>query len=87
MRNLIDYFQAGTIHRERKCYVFKVSKFSDLKTKILPFFKEFSILGSKGKDFRDWEKTLELLDQKVQLTNEGIEKIKKIKEGMNYGRK
>ena len=87
MRSFVHYFQAGTIHKERECYVFKVSKFSDLQTKIIPFFKQYPILGNKAKDFNDWQKILEILNHKPTLTKEGLDIIKSIKAGMNSGRK
>jgi hypothetical protein len=34
-------------------YVFKVTKFSELDEKIVPFFKDYPILGAKSKDFYD----------------------------------
>jgi hypothetical protein len=38
-------------------------------------------------DFEDFKKVAELMEKKEHLTLEGIEKIRKIKEGMNRGRK
>ena len=64
-----------------------MSKFSDLNSKIITFFKEYPILGSKYQDFSDWVQVIELMNNKVHLTKEGIDIIWKIKEGMNRGRK
>ena len=66
-------------------------KFSDLIDKIIPpiFTKNgwFSILGVKSKDFADWCKAAELMKNKAHLTAEGLDQIRKIKAGMNKGRK
>jgi NADH-ubiquinone oxidoreductase chain 2 len=63
--------------------VFIVRKFADISDKILPFFKEHEIRGIKREDFEDWVKVVELIRSKVHLTEEGVEKIRKIKSGMN----
>jgi hypothetical protein len=63
--------------------VFIVRKFADILDKILPFFKKHEIRGIKREDFEDWVKVVELIRSKLHLTEEGIEKIRKIKSGMN----
>lgn len=67
--------------------VFIVRKFADISDKILPFFKEHKIRGIKREDFEDWVKVVELIRSKLHLTEEGVEKIRKIKSGMNTLRK
>ncbi|OAX31509.1 homing endonuclease [Rhizopogon vinicolor AM-OR11-026] len=68
------------VFKNQDTYVFDVSKISDLNSKIIPFFKEYPILGSKIQ-------VIELMNNKVHLTKEGLDLIFKIKEGMNRGRK
>lgn len=63
--------------------VFIVRKFADISDKILPFFKDHEIRGIKREDFEDWVRVVELIKSKVHLTEEGVEKIRKIKSGMN----
>ena len=53
MRSLINYFNSGNVFKNQDTYIFDVSKISDLNSKIIPFFKEYPILGSKGQDFSD----------------------------------
>jgi hypothetical protein len=53
MRRCIDLFQGGSVIKDRTCYYFRISKFEDLFTKVLPIFKEAPILGNKAKDFKD----------------------------------
>lgn len=54
--------------------------------KIIPFFHTNKIMGVKSKDFNDWCKVAELIASKSHLTEEGLEKIRDLKSGMNKGR-
>jgi len=88
MRSLIAFFGCGSI-RERGLVVdFRVQKFSDLTHKIIPFFHKYPILGIKSPKvpFGDFCKVAKLMD-KAHLTKEGLDQIRKIKAGMNTGRK
>jgi hypothetical protein len=38
-------------------------------------------------DYLDLKRAAELLEKKVQFTNEGLEELRKLKAGMNSGRK
>jgi hypothetical protein len=67
--------------------LFRVQKFSDNLDKIIEFFHKHKIQGVKYEDFKDWCKVAKLMkDMKAHLTPEGLEKIVKIKKGMNKGR-
>ena len=55
--------------------------------KIIPFINKYSFTGSKKLDYLDFCKTAELIKDKSHLTPEGFNKIIKIKQGMNRGRK
>ena len=65
---------------------FIVSKFSEIFEKILPFFKKYPILGIKSEDFMDFCEVVNMMKVKVHLTQDGLNKIQKIKVGMNKGR-
>ena len=41
MRSLISYFNSGNVFKNQDTYIYDVSKFSDLNSKIIPFFKEY----------------------------------------------
>mgnify|MGYP003918723701 CR=1 FL=1 len=87
MESLINYLDCGLVFNQTEtAVVFKVRKFSDLIEKIIPFFVKYPILGVKSKDFEDFCKVAELMQNKEHLTAEGLEEIQKIKEGMNTGR-
>ena len=87
MRSLIEYFNCGKVYNRDDAYDFRVTKFSDLVTKIVPFFQNYPIQGVKHKDYLDWCKAVELIRNKDHLTKEGVGFILKLKEGMNTGRK
>ena len=87
MISLIELLQCGKIFKNRETFDFKVYKLSDILNKIIPFFKKYPILGVKALDFADFCKAAELMKNKAHLTKDGLEQIRKIKAGMNRGRK
>ena len=58
----------------------KVSNFTDISTKIIPFFTKYPLQAKKKKSFELFCKVAELLLQKHHLTTNGIEEIKLLKE-------
>nr|4YIT_A Chain A, Meganuclease I-AabMI [Gremmeniella abietina]4YIT_D Chain D, Meganuclease I-AabMI [Gremmeniella abietina] len=84
MKCLVDYFNWGRLARKRNVYEYQVSKFSDVE-KLLSFFDKYPILGEKAKDLQDFCSVSDLMKSKTHLTEEGVAKIRKIKEGMNRG--
>ena len=87
MRSLIELLKCGKIYRRGEAFDFKVSKLSDILNKIIPFFKKYPIFGVKALDFADFCKVAELMKDKMHLTQEGLDKIRQIKAGMNTKRK
>lgn len=65
---------------------FSVTKFKDIVEKIIPFFQKYPIQGVKALDFTDFVKVADLMKNKSHLNQEGIDKILRIKAGMNKGR-
>ena len=89
MKNLVEYFNCGSC-RERTTGLaidFNVDKFSDITDKIIPFFKEYRIIGQKAEDFNDFCKVAQLMKEKKHLTSDGVDQIRLIKAGMNKGRR
>ena len=62
--SFIWYFNCGNVYKNRDTFHFQVSKFSDITDKIIPFFKQYPILGVKALDFADWCKVAELMKEK-----------------------
>ena len=88
MISLAEYLKCGVISKHSKnAIVFKVTKFSDLNQNIIPFFSRYPIIGVKSKDFADFCKVAELMQNKEHLTASGLDQIRQIKAGMNTGRK
>ena len=85
-RSLIKYFHCGNVYKNRETFEYRVTKFSDIENKIIPFYKKYPILGVKLKDFEDFCKAAELMKNKAHVTKDGLEKIRKIKAVMNTGR-
>ena len=71
----------GRINREIGEFV--VTGLSDITEKIIPFFNQYPLRGSKALDFKDFVKVAELMKNKAHLTAEGLDQIRKIKAGMN----
>ncbi len=84
-KNIFFYKKVRKL-RKRDVYEFQVSKFSDVCEKVLVFFDKYPILGEKAKDLYDFCVVSSLMKSKVHLTEGGVAKIRKIKEGMNRGR-
>ena len=90
MKNLVDYFGCGRVvknveHNGNIVY-FYVTKYSDIWDKIIPFFRQYNIIGEKLKDFEDWSRAGEIIKTKSHLTKEGLGQILKLKAGSNKGR-
>ena len=86
MISLIEYLNCGNINKKSKAVDFKVTKFSDIMYKIIPFFKKYPIEGVKLKDFHDFCKVADMVKDKKHLTKEGLEHIHQIKKQMNKKR-
>ena len=88
LRSFISFFGCGIFNYHSRnsksgSGVFIVRKFSDISDKILPFFKDHKIEGIKREDYEDWLRVAELIKSKAHLTEEGLDKIREIKSGMN----
>jgi hypothetical protein len=64
-----------------------VSKLKDIENNILPFFNDYPLQGVKALDYNDFKKAVEIIKVKGHLNPEGLEKLIKIKAGINKGRK
>ena len=63
--NLVEYLNCGSNFQHSKNAVrLIVSKLSDIEKIIIPFFKNYRILGIKSKDFNDWCKVADLMKDK-----------------------
>ena len=83
----MEYLEGGR-YRTRGLYQGDViiTKFSDIVDKIIPFFGKFPLHGSKALDYTDFCRVADIMKDNGHLTADGLEKILKIKEGMNQRR-
>lgn len=89
MNSLIDFWGCGKVFVSFKGNKldFQILNFKDLSDKVIPLFQSISLRGVKSKDFSDFCKAVEIIKVKGHLSNEGLDKIRKLKAGMNTGRK
>lgn len=88
MTALIEYVGYGRYYKKnQEVGDIVVSGLLDIATKIVPFFKKYSIVGVKALDFSDFCKALKLIKDKADVTEKGLENIRSIKDGMNRRRK
>jgi len=88
LKSILDFFGCGYLYFnvDRNALNFRISKFSDIVNKIIPFFEAHRIIGVKAQDFEDFKKVAEIMEVKGQFTDAGLAEIRQIKEGMNSGR-
>ena len=88
MESLISYLGCGFIEKDSRgpWLYYTVTNFSHIQGKIIPFFHQYKIIGSKYLDYMDWCKIASLMQNKNHLTPEGLNEIIGLKAGMNKGR-
>lgn len=86
MNSLIEYLGCGNINKKKEVFEYQVSKHSDLTEKIIPLFNKYPIIGQKYEDFKDFEKVAILMENRIHLTQTGVDEIRSIKVNMNKGR-
>ena len=88
MQMLASYFGCGAYYAvPGYSHVnFLITKFSDITSKVLPFFEKYPLLGSKVLNYEDFKKAAEIIKAGGHLTREGLDQIRSIKAGMNRGR-
>lgn len=85
---LIEYLGCGnvSIRGEKEISDLKVTKFIDLKSKIIPFFKKYPLIGNKVLDFYDFCEAADIMMNKGHLDKDGLEQIREI-QALISGRK
>ena len=87
MKSFIKYLKCGIVNKNKDVCIFRVTKLDDIINKIIPLFQQHPILGVKALDLSNWCIVAEMMKKREHLTQEGLDKIKQIKSGMNRGRK
>lgn len=88
MKQLEQYLGCGKYYSKSTDDVgeYIVSKFPDIRDKIIPLFDN-NIIGVKHSDFKDFKEAASLIETKSHLTSIGLKHILSLKAGMNRGRK
>lgn len=85
-----EYFRCGRIYdlnyerygwRPHVKYAVKSQK--EIEERIIPFFRKYSLVGKKRKDFAYFCKAFEIIKERKHLTKEGIAKLSRIRSKMN----
>lgn len=72
--------------KNQQSAVLQIRNYSQIVSKVIPFFNEYPIIGVKRLDFADFKKVAEMMKNKEHLTESGLKKILSIVEGMNLRR-
>ena len=75
----IYYLAYKRYQKWRPHYKYKVSNFSDISTKIIPFFKKYPLQAKKKKSFEKFCKVAKMIRKKQHLDIKGIEEIRTIR--------
>ena len=87
MLTFIKIFNCGYCHRRGNVIDFLVTKLEDIEAKIIPFFNKYNIRGVKSEDYSDWCIVAHMILEKMHFTKEDLDQIRRIKAGVNRGRK
>ncbi len=75
----IYYLKYKRYQKWRPHYKYKVSNFSDIYTKVIPFFRKYPLQAKKKLSFAKFCKVANMIKKKQHLNAIGIEKIKKVR--------
>ena len=82
-----DYLGCGRVEKRAGFAAdFTVTSIKDIGSKILTFFGEYPLLGSKLLNLKDFSEAFKIMVAKEHLNDEGLNRIREIKAGMNTGR-
>lgn len=85
MESIVKYLDCGKVYQKSSHSVvdFKVGNFYNIINQIILFLQKYLLQSVKQKDYLDWFQASVLINNKEHLTAEGLEKIKRLKDGMN----
>ena len=89
LRQIQEVLDCGNIYRLnyeryakwRPHVKYKVSNFSDIRNKVIPFFRQNALQAKKRLDFEVFCQVAELIEEKKHLTQQGIDKIRALRHG------
>ena len=78
------YFQRDNRPNHQNCYRYEVANRSDLRDKIIPFFKKHHLkFSSKQKDFNLFCRIMKMIEEKKHLTPVGLKRMYEVKQQMH----
>jgi len=79
------YFQNEKRINHNSCYRFEINSQKDIHEILIPFFEKHPLHGPKKTSFFFFKKIARLVRDKEHLSEEGLNKIRLLKEKMNHG--
>ncbi len=88
MGSIVKYLDCGQLVKKsnQMAVDFKVGKLENILSKVIPFLQKYPLQSAKFRDFKDWVEASVLIRDKEHFTENGINKLKSIKNGMNKKR-
>ena len=85
LKEIHTYFGCGAIRfsKHDQMYKYEVRSIDDLRKKIIPHFKKYSLRTNKLRDFTSFERICELIAQSKHLNSEYLKEIIDIAYSMN----
>ena len=88
MNKLVDFFGCGYVINDTTMKVqYRIRDRLDLSEKLFPFLYQNLLMTVKSLDYLDFKLVHSMLEDKIHLTQEGLDKIRSIQAGMNLKRK
>lgn len=79
------YLQKETRPNHSQCYRFEINSQRDIHSILLPFFSQHQLRSRKKEDFKIFQKIALMVKEKRHLTEDGLQKILRLKSAMNNG--
>jgi hypothetical protein len=88
MNKLIDFFGCGYVIKDTPMKLqYRIRDRQDLSKNLFPFLDQNTLLTVKSLDYLDFKLVHSMLEEKLHLTQEGLDKIRTIQARMNLNRK
>lgn len=88
MEAIKEFLGKGSLILDNKNQVirFNMESFVDINQLLVPLFKDHPLQSGKVKDYSDFIKALDIINNKEHLTENGFLKLLEIKSQMNFQR-
>lgn len=87
LNNISSFLGCGRVEkRKSNACDFTVTSLKDFEEKIIPFFSEYPLYGSKSLEFEAFKNAFLIVKNKEHLKEEGLKELEGIKDTMNTKR-